>query len=131
MEKGYFQKNPLIGIRWNAPAVSDEVDPAGVPNPTQVARLLDAVSQLPGHGPHLEAFFGCMYYAAMRPAEVIHLRIAQCHLPQEGWGLLNLTRGVVTAGKEWSNNGSVYEVHSLKRRAEKATRPVPQYRLCL
>lgn len=66
-----------------------------------------------------------MYYAAMRPAEVIHLRESQCRLPATGWGLLNLKGGVVTAGKEWTNDGSSYEVHSLKRRAAKATRPVP------
>ncbi|GGY18949.1 integrase [Streptomyces tanashiensis] len=66
-----------------------------------------------------------MYYAAMRPAEVIHLRFEQCHLPETGWGMLNLSGGVVTAGKEWTDDGAVYEVHSLKRRAATATRPVP------
>ncbi|WP_341869875.1 hypothetical protein [Streptomyces bauhiniae] len=66
-----------------------------------------------------------MYYAAMRPAEVIHLQKSQCRLPASGWGLLNLKGGVVTAGKEWTDDGAVYEIHSLKRRAAKATRPVP------
>ncbi|MFJ5097967.1 hypothetical protein [Streptomyces sp. NPDC088557] len=66
-----------------------------------------------------------MYYAAMRPAEVNHLQISQCHLPKSGWGMLNLSGGVVTVGKEWTDDGSVHEVHSLKRRAVKATRPVP------
>ncbi|MEU6707330.1 tyrosine-type recombinase/integrase [Streptomyces wuyuanensis] len=125
VENGYFVDNPLAGIRWNAPSVEDEVDPASVPNPLQVARLLSAVGQQRGRGPHLEAFFGCMYFAAMRPAEVIHLRLEQCHLPETGWGMLNLTGGVVTAGKDWTDDGEVYEVHSLKRRAATATRPVP------
>ncbi|KJY42870.1 integrase [Streptomyces sp. NRRL B-1568] len=66
-----------------------------------------------------------MYYAAMRPAEVIHLRLGQCHLPKSGWGMLNLSGGVVIAGKDWTDDGAVYEVHSLKRRAATATRPVP------
>ncbi|MFI2617277.1 hypothetical protein [Streptomyces sp. NPDC018584] len=125
VEKGYFTENPLMGLRWSAPAVNEEVDPAAVPNPAQVARLLTAVAELRGRGPHLEAFFGCMYYAAMRPAEVIHLRCEQCHLPETGWGMLNLSGGVVTAGKEWTDDGAVHEVHSLKRRAATATRPVP------
>lgn len=81
--------------------------------------------RLSGRGPHLYGFFGCMHYAAMRPAEVIHLRKAQCRLPVTGWGLLNLKGGVVTAGKEWTDDGAVHEVHSLKRCAAKATRPVP------
>ncbi|MEH0421142.1 tyrosine-type recombinase/integrase [Streptomyces sp. B21-083] len=125
VEKGYFTQNPLNGLRWKAPAVNEEADPAAVPNPAQVARLLTAVAQQRGRGPHLEAFFGCMYHAAMRPAEVIHLRFEQCHLPDSGWGMLNLSGGVVTSGKEWTNSGSVHEVHSLKRRAATATRPVP------
>ncbi|MFT9471841.1 integrase [Streptomyces sp. 11-1-2] len=73
----------------------------------------------------LKPFFGCMYFAAMRPAEVIHLRIDQCHLPKTGWGMLNLSGGVVTSGKEWTDDGEAHEVHSLKRRAASATRPVP------
>ncbi|GLV88085.1 hypothetical protein Slala03_77740 [Streptomyces lavendulae subsp. lavendulae] len=66
-----------------------------------------------------------MYFAAMRPAEVIYLRLEQCHLSETGWGLLNLTGGVVTAGKDRTDDGEVHEVHSLKRRAATATRPVP------
>ncbi|WP_367669667.1 hypothetical protein [Streptomyces sp. DT2A-34] len=87
VERGYFAaQNPLNGLRWTAPEVADEVDPDCVPNPAQVARLLAAVKALPGRGPHLYAFFGCMYYAAMRPAEVIHLQKSQCRLPASGWG---------------------------------------------
>lgn len=125
VERGYFSHHPLNGLRWSAPEVADEVDPDCVPNPAQIARLLAAVRALPGRGPHLYAFFGCMYYASMRPGEVIHLKKAQCRLPVSGWGLLNLKGGVVTAGKEWTDDGGAYEIHSLKRRAAKATRPVP------
>ncbi len=39
--------------------------------------------------------------------------------------MLNLSGGVVVAGKEWSDDGAVHEVHSLKRRAATATRAVP------
>lgn len=67
VERGYFAENPLNRLRWNAPAVNEEVDPAAVPNPAQAARLLAGVAQQRGRGPHLEAFFGCIYYAAMRP----------------------------------------------------------------
>lgn len=70
-----------------------------------------------------------MYYAAMRPAEAIHLRNEQCHLPETGWGMLNLSGGVVAAARgvdgRRTDDGAVREVHSLKRRAATATRPVP------
>ncbi|MET7718495.1 hypothetical protein [Streptomyces sp. NPDC005407] len=105
VERGYFAQNPLGGLRWTAPESVDAVDPDCVPTPAQVGRLLAAVGAQRGLGPHLRAFFGCMYYAGMRPAEVIHLQISQCRLPATGWGLLNLKGGVVTAGKEWTNDG--------------------------
>jgi len=125
VERGYLTHNPLIGLRWTAPEVDDEVDPDCVPNPVQVRRLPEAVRRLPGRGPHLYAFFGCMYFAGMRPAEVINLRKSQCRLPRTGRGLLNLKGGVVASGKEWTDGGAVHEAHALKRRAAKATRPVP------
>jgi hypothetical protein len=83
VERGYFPQSPLGGITWTAPATVDELDPDGVPNPAQAARLLAAVGSLKGRGPHLQAFFGCMYYAAMRPAEVIHLRRAGPRQPSD------------------------------------------------
>ncbi|MEW2116215.1 hypothetical protein AB0945_13695 [Streptomyces sp. NPDC005474] len=39
--------------------------------------------------------------------------------------MLNLPGGIVTSGKEWTDSGSVHEVHSFQRRAATATRPVP------
>ncbi|WP_420312455.1 hypothetical protein ACOB87_37215 [Streptomyces sp. YS-B37] len=65
------------------------------------------------------------YYAGMRPAEVINLRKSHCRLPRSGWGLLNLKGGIVASGGEWSDDGTAFEAHSLKRRAARATRPMP------
>ena len=39
--------------------------------------------------------------------------------------MLNLSGGVITAARIWTDDGAVHEVHSLKRRAATATRPVP------
>ncbi|WP_240659654.1 hypothetical protein [Streptomyces sp. WAC 01529] len=39
--------------------------------------------------------------------------------------MLDLSGGVIAAGKEWTDDGAVHQVHSLKRRAATATRPVP------
>ncbi|WP_374192988.1 tyrosine-type recombinase/integrase [Streptomyces sp. AV19] len=125
VEKGYFAANPLSSVRWTNPLATEEVDPECVPNPNQVARLLAALREQRGRGPHLEAFFGCVYYAAMRPAEVVRLQLDQCHLPEQGWGMLTLHGGVVLAGKEWTDDGSAHEVHPLKKRALKEKRPVP------
>ena len=38
--------------------------------------------------PRFVAFYGCMYYALMRPSEVAALTTADCYLPDNGWGHL-------------------------------------------
>ncbi|GHG37191.1 hypothetical protein GCM10018791_63550 [Streptomyces zaomyceticus] len=35
VDEGYFAEIPLARVKWQAPGVSEEVDPACVPNPTQ------------------------------------------------------------------------------------------------
>ncbi len=35
-------------------------------------------------GRHLEAFYACLYYAALRPSEAVMLRVTDCHLPSRG-----------------------------------------------
>ncbi|GIM81625.1 hypothetical protein [Salinispora arenicola] len=54
--------------------------------------------------PELEAFFGCMYYAALRPEEVLHLREDKYERPAqpEGWGVLHLTGSTVAMGRDWA-----------------------------
>ncbi len=76
--------NPLTTMKWTAPKSTEEVDPASVANPRQVRELLEAVRAQGERGAHLEAFFGCLYYAAMRPAEAVGLKASQCHLPNTG-----------------------------------------------
>ena len=53
------------------------------------------------------AFFGCRYYAGIRPAEVVALRAGDCELPASGWGPLQLARSEPWAGQEWTDNGEV------------------------
>jgi integrase len=71
------------------------------------------------------AFFGCLYYAGMRPAEAIALRAANCQLPESGWGRLVLTESEPRAGVRRTNDGSAREVRQLNRRAVATVREVP------
>ncbi|MGH3864711.1 MAG: tyrosine-type recombinase/integrase [Pseudonocardiaceae bacterium] len=71
------------------------------------------------------AFFGCLYYAGMRPAEVVALRAGDCELPASGWGRLQLARSQPWAGQEWTNNGQARDHRALKRRAPNTIRTVP------
>ncbi|MEV4917853.1 tyrosine-type recombinase/integrase [Streptomyces tirandamycinicus] len=126
-ESKYFSTmtNPLSSVSWTPPRTSEEVDPEAVANPRQIRRLLQAVREQGERGASLEAFFGCMYHAAMRPSEVINLRADQCHLPERGWGTLTLRRGLVRVGRDWTDAGTAHDQRSLKWRAPNESRPVP------
>ncbi|WP_097934027.1 MULTISPECIES: tyrosine-type recombinase/integrase [unclassified Streptomyces] len=127
VEERYFTTpvNPLTTVKWVAPKSAEELDPESVANPRQVRALLKGVREQGTRGAHLEAFFGCLYYAAMRPAEATALRRTQCHLPETGWGVLTLRQGAVRAGKGWTNDGQAHEDRHLKARAVNDSRPVP------
>ncbi|HUY50166.1 MAG TPA: tyrosine-type recombinase/integrase, partial [Streptosporangiaceae bacterium] len=96
-----------------------------VASPAQAQALLTAVRAQGPRGQHLEAFFGCLYYAAMRPSEAVSLRETDCHLPARGWGRIDLAASEPRAGRGWTDDGAAREARSLKHRAEHEMRPVP------
>jgi hypothetical protein len=61
--------------------------------------------------PEPVAFFGCMYYAALRPEEVLNLRDDEYERPRvkSGWGVLHLTGSTVAAGHGWSDEDGTPE----------------------
>jgi hypothetical protein len=91
--------NPLARVSWKPPKVSEVIDRRAVVNPRQARELLTAVTYV-GYQPHgrysrghrLMALFACMYYAALRPSEVVALRQQDCYLPADGWGCLTLEK---------------------------------------
>lgn len=114
--------NPLARVKLHLPKTVETVDRQVVANPKQVRAMLAHVREA---RPDLVAFFGCLYFAAMRPAEVVNLRVGQCALPTSGWGQLNLAKSSPRAGSAWTDNGDAYDERSLKHRADGETRPVP------
>ncbi len=126
VELGRLAVNPLDRVKWEAPKTADEVDRRVVVNPTQARALLDAVGTHGGpSGPALVAFFGCLYYAAMRPEEAAELHEEDCQLPAEGWGELLLAGSAPWAGSAWTDDGSIRDSRQLKHRAKRDTRRVP------
>lgn len=126
VELGYFDANPISRVQWRAPKMTDSVDRRVVVNPTQARALLAAVREI---APSLEAFYACLYFAALRPAEALHLRRAACSLPDETddnqWGELLLTGSTQQVGAAWGDTGHVKQDQALKHRAVKDTRSVP------
>ncbi|MGI5225730.1 tyrosine-type recombinase/integrase [Actinoallomurus sp. CA-142502] len=123
--------NPLDDpkLNWERPSdmeVDHEVDPRSVGSTEQVMEMLAAVSYLGRHqGPRFLAFFGCLFYAMMRPEEAVGLRREHCVLPDEGWGRLILAKTKPAAGRAWTDSGDVHDDRGLKHRSRKATRLVP------
>jgi integrase len=117
-EAGLLPDNPLDSFAWRVPQSSAALDPAVVASPEQVSALLDAVSRT---RPELTAFFGCLYYAALRPEEAVALRLADCDLPTFGWGMLRLASATPRTAAAWTS----YEQRGLKHRPDGAIRMVP------
>ncbi|MGW6235227.1 tyrosine-type recombinase/integrase [Streptomyces sp. NPDC055094] len=127
IERDRLDANPLKRVDWQAPPTDDEVDFRYVPNPQLAKALLAAVRAQGARGEHLEAFFGCIYYAAMRPGEIAALRNTGCVLPEgdDEWGELILAENHPEVASGWTDDGTPYDKRGLKRRARKTTRPVP------
>ncbi|MDQ0598917.1 integrase [Streptomyces canus] len=129
IQEGYLDANPLAGVKRPASPGSDRVDRRVLVNETQGRQLLIAVSYVGSvhrnRGRRLVAFFGCILYAAMRPAEVVGLRFADCHLPETGWGTLTLRETRPISGKRWTDSGERHDRRGLKSREPGADRPVP------
>ncbi len=121
-ELGLLQANPLDRISWRSPQASCAVDPRSAASPAQVRAILAEVARL---CPELTAFFGCLYYAALRPAEAVALRAGSCTLPPRGWGQLTLTASLPRSARAWTSNGASHEPRSLKLRPEGTIRIVP------
>ncbi|GAB2961355.1 tyrosine-type recombinase/integrase [Streptomyces heilongjiangensis] len=117
--------NPLTQVQWVIPPTTDGIDPGCVVNPRQARTLLDAVAAQGARGEHLRAFFGCLYHAALRPAEAVWLRHENCELPASGWGTLHLDGSRPRVGRGWTDSGDPHDTRGLKWRPEREIRHVP------
>ena len=143
VRKKRLDKNPLSKANlpegWTPPEKPEEaIDPRSVGSPELVAGMLTVTSYVGRRqGPRFVAFFGCMFYAMMRPAEVTSLTKDGCHLPETGWGRLIFSDSSPAAGREFTDDGRVHDDRGLKgrdrqgrartrtARARRATRNVP------
>ncbi len=123
VELELLDKNPMPGLKWTPPKTSHAVDRRRVANPIQARTLLRAVGEQRG-GRRLVAFFGCLYFAALRPEEAISLAVDNLSLPKQGWGELHVERAEPYAGREWTDSGRNRDLRPLKQRARGEVRVV-------
>jgi len=122
VELGLLESHPFTRVQWSTPKSVETVDRRVVVNPDQARALLAAVDKIDAP---LTAFFGCLYYAALRPAEALYLRDTDCTLPKQGWGELLLVGSIQQSGRAWNDSGRPKEDRGLKHRAGRDTRTVP------
>jgi hypothetical protein len=121
-----WSAKPVKAISWTRPRTLKSVDPRTVVSSAQARRLLAAVGQEGERGERMVVFFGCMYYAALRPEEAVELRPENLvSLPDQGWGELLLTGAEPRSGTWWTDGGSARQRRELKHRPRGETRPVP------
>jgi integrase len=135
VEQGFLDVNPLVGVKWTAmPKGKRKIDKRAVPNPIQARTLLAAVGALPRSGPRLVAYFGTMYYSALRPEEAAALGERHLDLPEptwngsehvHGWGEFHLDEATPHVGARWTDGGKPRDQRQLKSRAAGEGRTVP------
>jgi integrase len=125
VERRLLDSNPIPALKWTPPKTSHVIDRRRVANPVQARTLLNAVREQQRTGRRLVAFFGCLYFAALRPEEAVNLNKRNLSLPADGWGLLHLERATPYAGKEWTNSGLNRDERQLKQRGIGESRTVP------
>ncbi len=86
VELGLLECNPIPALKWTPPKTSHVIDRRRVANPVQARTLLNSVREQRRSGPRLVAFFGCLYYAALRPEEAVSLAKHNLSLPQKDGG---------------------------------------------
>ncbi|MEU8512512.1 site-specific integrase [Kitasatospora sp. NPDC048722] len=125
IERKLLTANPLKTVKWDPPETDDEIDFRYVPAPRQARELIEAVRTLGPRGRHLATYYGCINWAATRPSEAAHLRLADCTLPETGWGLIVAPGSSPRVGSRWTDDGQSHEERGLKHRASSATRDIP------
>ena len=125
IELNLLERNPLERISTRRPGRSTVVDRRSVVNPDQARKLIAAVADTGPSGPRYVALFATMYFAGLRPGEVLALRPQDCTLPEQGWGELCFAESTPYAGAAWTDDGSNGPRKSLKHRAENESRTVP------
>ena len=134
VKRKHLAANPLTDddIDFTAPKAVETVDPRTVPNPRRARALIDAAGEIMPSGSALRAFFGCLYYCAMRPGEAARIREDDFVLPAEDedskgeqWGTVYLDTSAPRVGRSWTDDGKTREARGLKHRPAGTVRPVP------
>jgi integrase len=125
LELNLLERNPLERISTPQPRKTLVVDRRAVVNPAQARTLIAAVANIGSTGPRYVAFFAAIYFAGLRPSEILALRLQDCTLPEQGWGELCFAESTPHVGAAWTDDGTDAPRKALKHRAANESRTVP------
>lgn len=123
------------------------VDKRSLPNPTQARALLAAVRERKPSGERVHAFLAVMYFAALRPEEVVSLYVRDITWPESElqggsereesdtsewdetyWGEFSVSQPRPEVGKRWTDSGERHDHRRQpKGRDQGEVRNVPGY----
>lgn len=131
VEKELLDANPAKEVTTKKRKnVLHQVDRRSVANPVQARTVLKAVPGIGRTGRKLVAFFGAMYFAALRPEEASVLRRSHLVMPPREWdheagrwwvtqwGDIHLSTAAPEIGAEWTDSGQRSEERGLKHRED-------------
>ncbi len=109
-------------MQWRCRRAAGAVHPAAVASPAQVRAILDQVHCT---RPDLTTFFGCLYFAALRPEEAVALRRDDLVLPARSRATIIVSAACPRTGTAWTSTGTPHQARGLKHRPDGAIRVVP------
>jgi integrase len=123
-----LSENPWKEFKWTPPrSASSGIDRRRVANPMQIRTLFAAVAAQGRIGPRMVAYYGCLYFAALRPEEAAGIIVPRnLILPDsdDEWCTFILETAEPHAGKHWTDSGKNRDRRQLKQRAIGETREV-------
>jgi integrase len=132
VKRHLLAENPLTLAEDERVRAVRAIDKRRLVNPTQARALLAAVKTRKPSGRHVHAFLAVMYYAGLRPEEVVSLYVRDLALPEsenqdtdsvtpedDGWGEITVSEPRPEIGKRWTDSGEVRDRRSQPKGREK------------
>ena len=125
VKRGLLPANPLLASDWKIPKINHAVDLRLLLDVDDFEALYAALRAGTPAAARLSAFYAVMFYAGLRTAETAALTVQDLHLPEHGWGHIDVRGSLVNPGSRYTDDGAAQEVRGVKGRAPGAGRRVP------
>ncbi|MGH3631641.1 MAG: tyrosine-type recombinase/integrase, partial [Sciscionella sp.] len=120
VKRNLLSQNPLTLAQDERVRTVRALDKRRLINPRQARALLAVVKARKPSGVRVHAFLSVMYFAGLRPEEVVSLYVRDLTLPEGGgWGEITVSEPRPEVGRRWTDSGEVRD----RRRQPKGREP--------